>query len=393
MNTELSVHFDELPPPRGARWTLRVAFVGMALLLVWAGFSKIDQVTRAQAQIIASDRTQVIQAPEQGILTQLHVNEGSIVKAGQLLVTLEKERAQAAVDDSRAKVAALRIALARLQAEVYAKPLRFDPELAAYGDYISNQKNLYERRKTAIDEDIASLKSMLELANQELKMNQALEASGDVSRAEILRLRRMAADIQAQISNKRNKYFQDAQAEMTKVQEDLNTQIEQLRDRNQLLEHTELVAPADGIVKNVKVTTVGGVLRSGDVILEILPTGGDLIVEAKIVPADIAFIDVGQSASVKLDAYDYSIFGAMHGEVTYISPDTLTEETRQGPQSYYRVQIRIKEAEFKGKVAGMPIQVRPGMTASVDIKAMERTVLSYLIKPITKTLSQSMGER
>ena len=393
MNTELSVHFDELPPPRGARWTLRVAFLGMALLLVWAGFSKIDQVTRAQAQIIASDRTQIIQAPEQGILTQLHVNEGSVVKAGQLLVTLEKERAQAAVDDSRAKVAALKIALARLQAEVYGKPLKFDPELAPYSDYISNQKNLYERRKTAIDEDIASLKSMLDLANQELKMNQALEASGDVSRAEILRLRRMAADIQAQISNKRNKYFQDAQAEMTKVQEELNTQIEQLRDRNQLLEHTELVAPADGIVKNVKVTTVDGVVRSGDVILEILPTGGDLIVEAKIVPADIAFIDVGQSASVKLDAYDYSIFGAMHGEVTYISPDTLTEETRQGTQSYYRVQIRIKEAEFKGKVSGTPIQVRPGMTASVDIKAMERTVLSYLIKPITKTLSQSMGER
>lgn len=393
MNTELSVHFDELPPPRGARWTLRVAFLGMALLLVWAGFSKIDQVTRAQAQIIASDRTQIIQAPEQGILTQLHVNEGSVVKAGQLLVTLEKERAQAAVDDSRAKVAALKIALARLQAEVYGKPLKFDPELAPYSDYISNQKNLYERRKTAIDEDIASLKSMLDLANQELKMNQALEASGDVSRAEILRLRRMAADIQAQISNKRNKYFQDAQAEMTKVQEELNTQIEQLRDRNQLLEHTELVAPADGIVKNVKVTTVGGVVRSGDVILEILPTGGDLIVEAKIVPADIAFIDVGQSASVKLDAYDYSIFGAMHGEVIYISPDTLTEETRQGTQSYYRVQIRIKEAEFKGKVSGTPIQVRPGMTASVDIKAMERTVLSYLIKPITKTLSQSMGER
>ena len=393
MNTELSDHVDELPHPRGARWTLRVAFLGMVLLLVWAGFSKIDQVTRAQAQIIASDRTQIIQAPEQGILTKLHVNEGSIVKAGQLLVTLEKERAQAAVDDSSAKVAALKISLARLHAEVFGKPLQFSPELVQYTDYINNQKNLYERRKTAIGEDIASLQSMLALANQELKMNQALEASGDVSRTEILRLRRGAADIQAQISNKRNKYFQDAQAEMTKAQEELNTQIEQLRDRSQLLEHTELSAPADGIVKNVKVTTAGAVLRSGDVILEILPTGGDLIVEAKIVPADIAFIDVGQSASVKLDAYDYSIFGAMHGEVTYISPDTLTEETRQGTQSYYRVQIRIKESEFKGKASGTQIQVRPGMTASVDIKAMERTVLSYLTKPITKTLSQSMGER
>ncbi len=393
MHTEFSAQVDELPPPKGARWTLRVAFLGLVLLLVWAAFSKIDQVTRAQAQIIASARTQSIQAPEQGILTKLHVNEGSVVKTGQLLVTLEKERAQAAVDDSKAKVAALKIALVRLHAEVYGKPLQFEPELAQYTDYISNQKSLYERRKTAISEDIASLQSMLVLANQELKMNQALEASGDVSQAEILRLRRSAADIQAQISNKRNKYFQDAQAEMTKAQEELNSQTEQLRDRSQLLDHTELSAPTDGIVKNIKITTEGAVLRSGDVILEILPTGGDLIVEAKIIPADIAFIDVGQSASVKLDAYDYSIFGAMHGVVTYISPDTLTEETRQGPQSYYRVQIRIKESEFKGKVSGTQIQIRPGMTASVDIKAMERTVLSYLTKPITKTLSQSMGER
>ena len=384
---------DDLPPPTGARWTLRVAFIGIVVLAIWAGFSKVDQVTRAQAQIIATDRTQVIQTPEQGVLTKIHVQEGQVVKPGQLLVTLEKERAQAAVDDSKAKVAALRIALARLRAEVYGQPLKFPPELAGYTDYISNQKSLYERRKTAIGQDIASLQNMLVLADQELKMNQSLEARGDVSRAEILRLQRMAADIQAQISNKRNKYFQDAQAEMTKAQEDLSSQTEQLRDRSQVLEHTELVAPGEGVVKNIKVTTLGAVVRPGDTVLEILPTGGDLIAEAKISPADIAFITVGQTANVKLDAYDYSIFGSMRGEVTYISPDTIVEETRQGPQPFYRVQIRIREAEFKSKNLTEQIQVRPGMTASIDIKAMERTVLSYLTKPITKTLTQSMGER
>ena len=384
---------DDLPPPTGARWTLRVAFIGIVVLAIWAGFSKVDQVTRAQAQIIATDRTQVIQTPEQGVLTKIHVQEGQVVKPGQLLVTLEKERAQAAVDDSKAKVAALRIALARLRAEVYGQPLKFPPELAGYTDYISNQKSLYERRKTAIGQDIASLQNMLVLADQELKMNQSLEARGDVSRAEILRLQRMAADIQAQISNKRNKYFQDAQAEMTKAQEDLSSQTEQLRDRSQVLDHTELVAPGEGVVKNIKVTTLGAVVRPGDTVMEILPTGGDLVAEAKISPADIAFITVGQTANVKLDAYDYSIFGSMRGEVTYISPDTIVEETRQGPQPFYRVQIRIREAEFKSKNLTEQIQVRPGMTASIDIKAMERTVLSYLTKPITKTLTQSMGER
>ena len=392
MDLALITPIDELVSPHRARWALRTAILSIVLLITWAAFSKIDQVTRAQAQIIASAKTQIIQSPENGIVTRMHVKEGDEVKVGQILVTLEKERAEAAVSDSNAKVAALKITLARLHAEVYGQPLQFDPELSGYADYIRNQRSLYQKRKTAIEQDLGSIGSMLTLAKEELKLNQSLEASGDVGRVEIIRLQRAVADLQAQMTNKRNKYFQDTQAEMTKAQEDLNTQGEQLRERNQVLEHTELHAPSDGIVKNIKVTTLGGVIRPGDVVMEILPTGGDLIAEVKIATTDIAFIKIGQSANVKLDAYDYSIFGAMKGEVIYISPDTIIEETKQGPQPNYRVNIRIHGAEFKGANA-QQIQIRPGMTASVDIKADERSVLSYLTKPIIKTFSQSMGER
>ncbi|MBV7540300.1 HlyD family type I secretion periplasmic adaptor subunit [Acidovorax sp. sic0104] len=377
-------------PPRRARHTLRVAMIGIIALVTWAAFSKIDQVTRAQAQVIASARTQVIQSVDLGVVTRLHVREGDEVTAGQLLVTLEKARAEAAVDDSQSKLAALRAALVRLRAEVYGEPLVFEAELMAYPEYVRNQRALYERRKQAIDEDVASLRAAMDLAKQELDMNQKLVATGDVSLADVLRLKRMVAEIQAQIANKRNKFFQDAQAEMTKAQEDLNTQVEQVRDRKQVLEHTELTAPLAGQVKNIQLTTVGAVAKPGDVVMEIVPTGEDLIVEAKISTSDIAFVEVGQTASVKLDAYDYSIFGTMKGEVFYVSPDTL-EENRQGKiEPYYRVQIRIRGKEFS---KGGDVKIRPGMTASVDIKAMERTVLSYLTKPITKTLSQSMGER
>jgi len=170
------------------------------------------------------------------------------------------------------------------------------------------------------------------------------------------------------------------------------TQIEQLNDRTSLLEHTELVAPVDGVVNNIKINTVGGVVRQGDTVMELLPGGNNLIVETKILPVDIGFVKLGQSASVKLDAYDYSIYGGMLGQVTYISPDVLTEETRQGPMTYYRVRIMITGTEFKGDKASQ-IQVRPGLSASVEIKAMDRTVQSYLIKPLSKTLSMSMGER
>ena len=289
-------------------------------------------------------------------------------------------------------MAALRITLARLQAEVYAKPLSFEPELRTYAEYIRNQTDLYNKRQTAFHDDINAVRHMLKLAEEELQMNRQLEAEGDVSRAEVLRLQRSVADIRAQMVNKKNKYFQDVQAEMTKAQEELSTQSEQLRDRRQLLEHTELVAPVDAVVNNIRVNTVGGVVRPGDTIMELLPISDNLIAEAKIPSVDIAFIAIDQTASIKLDAYDSSIYGALNGKVSYISPDVLTEETKQGPFSYYRVRIRLTNPEFKGTQAN-DIKLRPGLSASVDIKAMDRTVLSYLTKPLTKTLDRSMGER
>ncbi|WP_310614107.1 HlyD family efflux transporter periplasmic adaptor subunit [Limnohabitans sp.] len=375
-----------------ARWMLRIAMGGIVMLVIWSAFGEIDQVTRAQGQVIAVARTQSIQASDGGVVSEIHVKEGETVKQGQLLVTLEKGRAQAAVDDSRAKVAALKITLARLKAEVYGQPLKFASELEAYGEYISNQRDLYHKRKSAIDQDVAALNEMLGLARQELDMNKDLAKTGDVSKADLLRLQRSVADIQAQINNKRNKYFQEAVAEMTKAQEDLNTQQEQLQDRSQLLEHTELVAPANGVVKNIKVTTLGGVVRAGDLVLEILPIG-ELVVEAKITPSDIANVKPSQEAIVKLDAYDYAIYGTLKGHVSYLSPDTLLDESRQqGVVPYYRVQIVLDEKQFHGKKAEV-IDVRPGMTATVEIKAQERTILSYLTKPVTKTISESMGER
>lgn len=382
----------DLPAPHRTRWSLRLMWISLLLLVLWSAFAKVDQVTRAPAQLIVSARTQLIQSADGGVVTQLHVKEGDEVNEGQLLATLQKERAEAAVADSSAKVAALRITLARLHAEVYEKPLRFDKELKDYSEYIDNQTALYNKRQRAFKDDVSALQHMLQLAETELAINRQLEKTGDVSRAELLRLERSSADLRAQLASKRNKYFQDAQAEMTKAQEDLNTQLEQLRDRSQVLDHTELLAPMKGIVNNIKVNTVGGVVRPGDTVMELLPVGDNLIAEAKISTTDIAFIAVGQPASVKLDAYDSSIFGAMHGEVSYISPDVLTEETRTGSMMYYRVRIRITGTEFKGEKAHQ-IHLRPGLTAQVDIKAMERTVLSYLIKPVAKTLSQSMGER
>lgn len=374
-----------------SRLSIWIGIIGIMILIAWSSFAKIDQVTRAKATVIASARTQEIQASEGGVLIELAVTEGQEVKAGQLLVVLEEERAKAAVDNSASKIAALKVKLARLNAEILEKPLIFTQDVKNYPEYVQNQTALYNRRRQAINEEVSSLKEMLALANKELSMNEPLLVYGDISQADVIKLRRQVAEIEAQINNRRNKYFEEAQAEMTKAQEELDTELEQLRDRVQVLDEKRLMSPTDGKIKNINVTTIGGVVKPGEVILQILPTSSDLIIDAKVSPADIAYVKEGQEATVKLDAYDYSIFGAMNGTVSYISPDTLVEQTPKGEQPYYRVLIIITGAEFKAQED--KIVIKPGMTASVDIKAMERTVLSYLTKPITKTLSESMGER
>lgn len=379
------------PKNKQARWVIWVTLVAVLTLVVWASFAKIDQVTRASGSIIASDRTQEIQALEGGIITTLTVKEGDNVKKGQLLVILEEERAKAAVDNSATKIAALQAKLSRLEAELFNRPLKFSPSLDAYPEYIANQTELYNRRRQAIEQDIRSLEAILRLAQQELNMNEPLLKYGDVSQADVIRLRRQVADIQSQIANKRNKYFEEAQNDLTKTQEELESEQEQMRDRTQVLQEKRLIAPTDGKVNNIKITTLGGVVKPGEVVMQILPTNSSLIVEVKVKPTDIADVSIGQKANIKLDAYDYSIYGTLDGIVTYISPDSLMQSTPRGEEPYYRVQIKIIGTEFKN--SEQKIQIKPGMTVNVDIKAKQRTVLSYLTKPITKTISESLGER
>ena len=379
------------PKNQQARWVIWVTLIAFITLVVWSSMAKIDQVTRASGSVIASDRTQEIQALEGGIITTLTVKEGDNVKKGQLLVILEEERAKAAVDNSATKIAALQAKVSRLEAELFNRPLKFSPSLDAYPEYIANQTALYNRRRQAIEQDIRSLQAILRLSQQELNMNEPLLKYGDVSQADVIRLRRQVADIQSQIANKRNKYFEEAQNDLTKTQEELESEQEQMRDRTQVLQEKRLIAPTDGKVNNIKITTLGGVVKPGEVVMQILPTNSSLIVEVKVKPTDIADVSIGQKANIKLDAYDYSIYGTLDGIVSYISPDSLMQSTPRGEEPYYRVQIKIIGTEFKDRQ--QKIQIKPGMTVNVDIKAKQRTVLSYLTKPITKTISESMGER
>jgi len=319
--------------------------------LIWASWATLDQISHAPGQVIATAKTQEIQAATDGVVEKIFVKEGQHVKNGEKLVVLEKNKAQAAYDDSTAKVAALKATLARLQAEVYDKPLVFPEEAKKYPEFISNQTELFKRRQQALNDETSALKESLSLAQEELSNNLPLLESGDIGSSEIIRLKRQVSDLKGQISNKRNKYFQDSQAEMTKAEEELSTKEQELADRKVTLEWTEISSPMDAIVKNILITTKGARVRPGDIIMELVPFGDKLIIEAKLPTTDVSFVKKGQRVAVKLDAYDYSIYGIFDGTVDYISPDTLVEKTPQGDKYYFRVKIVLDETKLIAKTA------------------------------------------
>lgn len=382
--------------PRSIQSRSRLVF-GVALFLVltilWSLWAELDQVSRAPGQVIPAGRVQVLQSTDGGTISEILIQEGALVKKGQLLVKLDQVRIQAVVEEGRAKVASLKTSMARINAELFDKPLKFPDETKTYPEFTQNQAMLYQKRRQALNDQLGAIRSMLSLNQQELDMNMPLLAQGDVSKSDILRLQRSVSDLQSQLVNTRNRYLADLQGEYTKTQEDLVTATEILNQRSDALKDTEIRAPSDGIVKNIHITTIGGVLRPSDEVLSIVPTGEKLIVEARIAPSDIATIKVGQHASVKFDAYDSSIYGSGEGVVSYLSPDTIVEQSPTGAVSFYRVHITVNTRTMKPRHPSEKIAIQPGMTVTAEILIGSNTVFRYLVKPLAKTLSQSMTER
>ncbi len=383
-------------PCRGAVSMTVLLLLALTVFLLWAAWFEIDRTVRAQGQIIPSARTQVIQSADGGVLEKLLVEEGQRVKAGQQLAVLERERSTAGFDESRAKEAALTAALVRAQAEAAEREPEFDAGLKRFPEFVAVQRALFEQRRRGLQEEVATLKATLEMANEELRMNETLLKTGDSSQLEVMRAKRQVTEIEGKINATRNKYLQEARAEATKVSEDLASNRYKLNERQSILGKTVLTAPIAGIVKYLKLTTIGGVLRAGDELMQISPTEGEMVFEVKINPADIGELGSGLPVSIKLDAFDYSIYGSLEGKLTYLSSDTLTEQGANGQtNTYYRAQIRLDAERAKThpnpKLAN--VALRPGMTATVDIRTGRRSVLKYLLKPIYTAFGGAMNER
>lgn len=370
-----------------------ISALAVAAFVAWSLWAEIDQVSRARGAVIPSGRTQVVQSEDGGTIAEILVSEGDRVKRGDLLVRLDETRPRAAVEESQAQVAALKARMARIQAELFNRPLVFPAETSSHPEFVSSQRELYTRRRQALSSQINSLQSMLSLTRQELDMNLPLVDSGDVSRSEVLRMQRQTSDLQGQINTRRSEYLAELQTEYAKTEEELASATEQLTQRSAILRGSELRSPTDGVIVAIKYNTVGGVLRAGDEVLQLVPTGDKLVVEARVSPSDIAFIRRGQNAAVKFDAYDSSIYGSADGTVTHISADTLSEETKDGVQTYYRVLLSADPAKLRPRHEGEKIVLQPGMTSTAEIITGQTTVFKYLTKPILKTTGDSLGER
>ncbi len=361
---------------------------------IWSQYAEIEQRSSTHGIVITTSKTQKIQSAIDGVIEDIMVKEGELVEKDTLLIKLEKSQNKAEQDAIMAKIASLKIKLMRLKTEVYGGRLVYPSNFVQkeYLDFVYTQKKLFALRQKALNDEVSSLEDSLKLKREELELLKPLVASGDIGRMKLLLIEREITDLKGKISNIKNKYFQNAQEDMTKTEEELSINEQMLTEKSVKLERSEISSYMKAIVKEIIITTKGAKVRPGDIIMELVPLDDDLIIEAKLKPSEVSFIKKGQHATVKLDAYDFSIYGMFYGEVYYISPDTIIEKTSKGDEHYFKVQIVLDKSRLKSK-KGREIEITPGMGAQVDITTGTRTVFQYLAKPVIKTLDESFIER
>ena len=367
-----------------ANWVLWLMAVFVALTVFWAATARVDMITRAEAKVVPDGREQVISSLEGGILRELKVREGMVVDKGQELVQLDPTRVEAAQQEGQAKRLALKAMIARLSAEATGRPLNFPPDVSSDETLVEGERDAYDARRVSLEEAVAVNRRNLGLLQRELHMSQTLASRGLLSDVEVMRLRRQANDLMLQIQDRINRFRQDASSDLVKARTELAQIEEQMVVKQDVLQRTSIKSPIRGVIKHIKMATIGGVVQAGAPIMEIAPVGAQLLIEAKVKPADIGFVRMGLSALVKLSAYDYYTYGGLQGRIDYISPDALTEEGKaaSGDNSYYRALIRTEVSTLKQ--ADQPLPIIPGMTANVEIRTGEQSVLRYLLKPMLR---------
>jgi len=384
-----AAQIDE-PLPR-ATWALYLMCIVLVVAVTWSALAKVDEITRSDGRIVPDGREQVIASLDAGILRELKVREGQEVQAGEDLATLDPTRVEAQQAEGQVKLLALKAATARLNAEANGRTaIQWPEDVDPKSRYAQAESESFDARRRVVDEAVAAINRSLGLISKELKLAQDMSRSGLMSDVEVMRLNRQVNEMQQQRTERLARYRQEASQDLVRVQNELAQMDEQMVVRQDALTRTVLKSPVRGVVKAVKISTIGGVVGSGSPILEIAPIGPLVLVQAKIKPKDIGFIRLGQTAEVKLAGYDFNTYGGLEGKVTYISPDAVSADSDKSGEGHYRVIVTADRNNLKYK--GEKLPVIPGMTAVVEIKTGERSVLSYLLRPMMKS-QEALRER
>ena len=367
-------------------WVLYLMAAVLVAALSWASVARVDEVTRADARVIPEGREQVIASLEGGILRDMSVHEGMEVEAGQELAEIDPTRFEAQQAEGETKRIALKASIARLTAEATGRALAFPPEVLAMPAVAAGEEASYAARKRALDDAVASNNRGIEMLRRELNVSEQMSAKGLLSEMDVLHLRRQINDMALQSEDRVNRFRQDASSELIKQQTDLAQIEEQQAGRQDVLRRTVIKSPVHGLVKNIRINTLGGIIGPGSPIMEIVPLGKRTLIEARVKPGDIGFLQVGQTAQIKLTSYDATIYGSLEGVIETISPDAIGDPDRPagtGDATYYRVMLRVDNNKLHEKGKALPIL--PGMTGSAEVRIGERSVLNFLLRPMLKS--------
>lgn len=382
-----------LGKPHKASFILINTIAALFILIVfWAGISSVDEVTHAEGRVIPSAKMQVLQNMEGGIVQKINVKQGDLVQAGQVLMNLSPTQFGAEFESRKQQVLSLMAKEARLLAEVEEKPLVFSPEFTEMArQYVNIENAEFVNRKMRLNADLAVLENQFRNAQAELEIVKRLVDRGLEPQLERIRTQARVDEARSKIDAMRRQAKSEASGELAKVSLELQPMRKTLPALADKVERTYIKAPMKGVVNRVLVTTLGGVLRPGEPLMEIVPADDMLVVEAQVRPQDIGFVKLGQSANVKVSAYDYSIFGSMKGRVTQISADAVSKEER-GQTNYYYI-ARVETTTSVMNSLGKKLPIIPGMQAQVDIITGNKTVLNYLLKPIIGVKENAFRER
>lgn len=382
---------SEMRQARRARWALWIIMAAILAFVLWAGFAVLDEVAVGEGKVTPASKGQIIQSLEGGIVAELAVREGDIVEAGQKLATLDPVQARSSMEEALERIAALQAKAARLRAEMSASnEVVFPPEVAKGVAAVERERQLFFENRRAFKENVSNLREQLRLAEDELKIALPLLRSGATNEVEILRLRQKAAELSTKLAATQSEYQVALKSDFTKTMAELEPLLKIREGRADQLRRTAITSPTRGIVKDIRVSTIGGVVGSGGVLMEIVPLGDQLLVEARLSPRDIAFVHPDQEATVKITAFESSVYGTLPARVQRISPDTIEDQVDRRIY-YYRVYVLTEHAYLETK-DGKHHPIMPGMVATAEIRTGQRTVLQYLLKPLNRA-AEALRER